>query len=81
MYGCEGGPKEGAKKLMLLNCGSGEDYWESPLDSMEIKPVNSRGNQPWIFIERTDSEAEAPILWRSPFFFFFNLNLFILIGG
>ena len=63
MYGCEGGPKEGAKKLMLLNCGSGEDYWESPLDSMEIKPVNSRGNQPWIFIERTDSEAEAPILW------------------
>ena len=26
MYGCEGGPKEGAKKLMLLNCGSGEDY-------------------------------------------------------
>ena len=34
---------------------------ESPLDSKEIKPVNPKGNQPWIFIGRTD--AEAPILW------------------
>ena len=33
----------------------------SPLDSKEIKPVNPKGNQPWIFIGRTD--AEAPILW------------------
>ena len=29
----------------------------------EIKPVNPKGNQPWIFIGRTDAEAEAPILW------------------
>ena len=36
---------------------------ESPLDSNEIKPFNSKGNQPWIFILRTDAEAEAPILW------------------
>ena len=36
---------------------------ESPLDSKEIKPVNSKGNKPWIFIGRTDAEAEAPILW------------------
>ena len=36
---------------------------KSPLDSKEIKPVNSKGNQPWIFIGRTDAEAEAPILW------------------
>ena len=36
---------------------------ESPLDSKEIKPVNPKGNQPWIFIGRTDVEAEAPILW------------------
>ena len=35
----------------------------SPLDSKELKPVNSKGNQPWIFIGRTDVEAEAPILW------------------
>ena len=34
-----------------------------PLDSKEIKPVNPKGNQPWIFIWRTDAEAEAPILW------------------
>ena len=37
--------------------------FESPLDSKEIKPVNPKGNQPWIFIGRTDAEAEAPILW------------------
>ena len=40
-----------------------EKILESPLDSREIKPVNSKGNQPWIFIWRTDAEAEAPILW------------------
>ena len=36
---------------------------ESPLDRKEIKLVNHKGNQPWIFIGRTDAEAEAPILW------------------
>ena len=36
---------------------------ENPLDSKEIKPVNPKGNQSWIFIRRTDAEAEAPILW------------------
>ena len=36
---------------------------ESPLDSKEIKAVNPKGNQSWIFIGRTDAEAEAPILW------------------
>ena len=36
---------------------------ESPLDWKEIKPVNPNGNQFWIFIRRTDAEAEAPILW------------------
>ena len=36
---------------------------ESPLDCKEIKPVNPKGNQPWIFIERTNAEAEAPTLW------------------
>ena len=34
-----------------------------PLDSKEIKPVNPKGNQPSIFIGRTDAEADAPILW------------------
>ena len=36
---------------------------ESPLDCKEIKPVHPKGNQSWIFIGRTDAEAEAPILW------------------
>ena len=38
---------------------------ESPLDCKDIQPVNPAGNQPWIFTERTDAEAEAeaPILW------------------
>ena len=42
-----------------------EKTLESPLDSKEIKPVNPKGNQPWIFIGRTDAEAEAPKLWSS----------------
>ena len=37
---------------------------ESPLDSKKIKSVNPKGNQPWIFIGRTDIEAETPILWH-----------------
>ena len=40
-----------------------EKTLENPLDNMEIKPVNHKGNQPWIDIGRTDGEAEAPILW------------------
>ena len=36
---------------------------ESPLDSKKMKPVNPKGSQPWIFIGRTNAEAEAPILW------------------
>ena len=40
-----------------------EKTLESPLDCKEIQSVNSKGNQSWIFIERTDAEAAAPILW------------------
>ena len=40
-----------------------EKTLESPLDSKEVKPVNPKENQPWIFIGRTDAEAKAPILW------------------
>ena len=36
---------------------------ESPLDCKQIKLVNPKGNQSWIFIGRTDAEAEAPVLW------------------
>ena len=40
-----------------------EKTLRSPLDSIEIKPVNSKGNQPWVLIGRTDAEAEASVLW------------------
>ena len=40
-----------------------EKTLESPLDCKEIQPVHSKGDQSWIFIGRTDAEAEAPILW------------------
>ena len=44
---------------MLLNCGVGEDSWES----LGLQGVNPKGNQTWIFIRRIDAEVEAPILW------------------
>ena len=40
-----------------------EKTLESPLDCKEIQPVHPEGNQPWIFIGRTDAETEAPIFW------------------
>ena len=40
-----------------------EKTFESLLDSNKIKPVNLKGNQPWILIGRTDAEAEAPVHW------------------
>ena len=49
-------PKKWCFQIVVL-----EKTVESPLDS-KIKPVNPKGNQPWIFIGRTDAEAEAPIL-------------------
>ena len=51
-------PKNWCFQTVLL-----EKTLKSPLDSKEIKPVNPNGNQPWIFIGRTDAEAEVPILW------------------
>ena len=52
-----------AKELMLMSCGIGEDCFESPLDCKETQPVNPKGNQSLIFIERTDAKAETPIFW------------------
>ena len=40
-----------------------EKTLESPLDCKEIQPVHPKGDQSWVFIGRTDSEAETPILW------------------
>jgi len=53
-------PKNWCLRIVVL-----EKTLESPLDCRKIKSVNSKGNQPWIFIGRTDAEAEAPILWLS----------------
>ena len=47
---------------MLLNYGVGKTL-ESSLDCKEIHPVHSEGDQPWVFIGRTDAEAETTILW------------------
>ena len=65
MYGCESWtykeswvPKNWCFWTVVL-----EKTLESPLDCKNIKPVNPKGNHSWIFIGRTDAEAEAPILW------------------
>ena len=47
---------------MLLNFGVGEDSWESP-GLKGIQPVHPKGDQSWVFIGRTDDEAETSILW------------------
>ena len=54
--------KLSAKELMLLNRGVGEDSWQS-LGLQGDQPVHPKGNQSWIFIERTDAEAETPAVW------------------
>ena len=40
-----------------------EKTLDTPLDCKEVQPVHSKGDQSWVFIGRTDTEAEAPILW------------------
>ena len=64
MYACESWTmkKASVKELILLNCGVGEDSWES-LGLQEIQPIHPKGNQSCIFIGRTDAGAETPILW------------------
>ena len=53
--------KLSTEELMLLNCGAGKDS-VSPLDCKEIQPVHPKGDQSWVFIGKTDGEAEIPIL-------------------
>ena len=68
MYGCESWT---IKKTECQRIDELLSFWtevlektlESPLNCREIKPVRIKGNQPWIVIERTHTEAEAPILW------------------
>ena len=64
MYGCELDNKESwPPKNWCFWTVVLQKILESPLDCKEIQPVNPKGNQSWIFIRKTDVEAETPILW------------------
>ena len=63
MYGCESWTIRKAECWRIDATGVLEKTLESPLDCKEIQPVHPKGDQPWIFIGRTDIEAETPILW------------------
>ena len=64
MYRCELDYKESwALKNWCFWTAVLEKTLESPLDCKEIKPVHPKGNQCWMFIGRTDAEAETPVLW------------------
>ena len=54
-----------------------EKTLESPLDCKEIQPVHSEGDQPWVFIGRTDAEAETPILWPPDGNYSFEMTLML----
>ena len=64
MYGCESWTVKKAEHRSI----DASELWcwrrlESPLDCKEIQPVHPKGDQSWVFIGRTDVEAEGPILW------------------
>ena len=66
MYGCESWPIRKAERQRI----DAFEPWcwrrlESPLDCKEIQPVHTKGDESWVFIGRTDVEAETPILWPS----------------
>ena len=65
MYGCESWPvkKAECQKIWCSWTVVLEKTLESPLDCREIQPVHPKGDQSWVFIGRTDAEAETPILW------------------
>ena len=64
MHGCESWTlKKGWAKNWCLWIVVLEKTLESPLDCKKIKPINPKGNQPWIFIGRANAEAETPELW------------------
>ena len=65
MYGCESWTiKEGwVPNNWYFQTVVQEKALESPLDCKEVKPVNLKGDQSWIFIGKTDAEGETPILW------------------
>ena len=65
MYGCESWTIKKAehRKIDAFELWCWRRLFESPLDYKEIQPVHPNGDQSWVFIGRTDVEAETPILW------------------
>ena len=66
MYGCESWAIKKAECQRIdafESVGVLKKTLESPLDCKEIQPVDSKGDQSWVFIGRTDAKAETPILW------------------
>ena len=65
MYGCESWTVKKAehRRIDAFEPWCLEKTLESPLDCKEIQPVHGKGDQSWVFIGRTDVEAETPILW------------------
>ena len=64
-YGCEGWTVKKAEhqRIDAFELWCWRRLLESPLDCKEIQPVHPKGDQSWLFIGRTDAEAETPILW------------------
>ena len=65
MYGCESWTVKKAERRRIdaFDCVVLEKTVESSLDCKEIQPIHPKGDQSWVFIGRTDAEAETPILW------------------
>ena len=65
MYGCESWmvKKAECRRIDAFELWCWRRLFESPLDCKEIQPVHPNGDQSWVFIGRTDAEAETPILW------------------
>ena len=65
MYGCKSWTvkKAECRKIDAFELWCWRRLLESPLDCKEIQPVHPEGDQSWVFIGRTDDEAETPVLW------------------
>ena len=65
LYGCESWTVKKAERQRIdaFELLQEEKTLESPLDCKEIQPAHPKGDQTWVFIGRTDAEAETPILW------------------
>ena len=65
MYGCENWTikKAECRRIDAFELWSWKRLLKSPLDCKEIQPVHPKGDQSWVFIGKTDAEAETPIVW------------------